>query len=315
MTKDIGTIKPINIDTFLPDNATSSGQAIFRIRLIATLEHYGNVLPSADGPLGKLWTVVHSEESSIEECSDLIEIDPALTAHVFRLANSVAYRGNASTVDEAVFHLGMGQIRQVAFNGAIFEHFSKLTLPEGWEPFWIRNIFIARLAERIASSHFAPNGSEYLAGLLHDAGWLFLATFFAEEFTAILNHPGTLPEAEKEILGMSHADVSAAICASSLLPHRVVNAVLYHNTPSLVEPARMPNIAESARFLGNIVRLCDKLADAAGLQFLRPKEITLEEAQASPEVQWLKQFGREIDYAALIAEELPKAQEIASLFL
>ena len=75
-----------------------------------------------------------------------------------------------SAVSEAILKMGFAQTRQVVFNSGVFEHFSKVELPSEMSHFWVRNIFTARLAERIAAAYGANTGSEYLAGLLHDFG-------------------------------------------------------------------------------------------------------------------------------------------------
>ena len=316
MPKNLEITKPRHFRSFLPERSENPSHVAFRARLVEVLDAYGAMLPSSEKALGKLWSLVHGEGSSIQECAAVIAIDPALTAHVFRVANSAVYGGEARTVSEAVFHLGFAQIRQIACNRAVHDQFSQLKLTEGWETFWLRNIFVSRMAERIASLYFKSDGSEYLASLLHDSGWLFLATFFPDEFTDLLLHRGSLPEGEEEILGLSHTDISAAICTISLLPPRVVNAVLHHSVPVLLEEECLCAPSQSDRFLGTLLHVCDRLADCAGLRVIRGREMTLEEFHSLPEVFWLNsRLGREIPFETLLAEELPKAEEIAASFL
>ena len=122
----------IDFESLLPAHSATAGQAEFRARLIQILNSQGEILPAAESPLGRLWQLVHSENSTIEECVDVIALDPALTSRVFRLANSVAYEGHVKTLKEALFFLGLSEIRQVAFNAGVFAQFSKIKLPAGW---------------------------------------------------------------------------------------------------------------------------------------------------------------------------------------
>ena len=135
------------------------------------LKSQEDILPPAQSSLGRLYQLFQSPESSVEDCVEIIKLDPAMTARIFRLANSVAYRGKATTISEAMIHLGFAQVRQIAFSAGFFKKFAELKLPPGMEQFWLRNIFVARLTERICAQFQLFGGMEYLSGLLHDTGW------------------------------------------------------------------------------------------------------------------------------------------------
>jgi len=304
----------IDFESLLPAHSATAGQAEFRARLIQILNSQGEILPAAESPLGRLWQLVHSERSTIEECVDVIALDPALTSRVFRLANSVAYEGHVKTLKEAVFFLGLAEIRQAAFNAGVFAQFSKIKLPAGWNHFWIRNIFISRLAERLCGLYFPPTGMEYLAGLLHDTGWIFLAAFFPTELRQILASSLELDEAERKILSFSHADVAALIATRSHLPRRVVKAIAYHQNPSLDRHESVESPAESAKFLGVTLNLCASLADCCEMQMFGQKGRTVEEIDLLPETRWLSTYGPKPDFVAALREELPKAQELHATF-
>ncbi len=264
--------------------------------------------------MGKLWAVIGSDQTSIDDCVEIIKIDPALTARVFRLANSAAYNAKAANVSEAILKMGFAQTRQVVFNAGVFEHFAKTELPPEMSHFWVRNIFTARLAEQIAAAYGAATGSEYLAGLLHDVGWLLLAASFREELDLVAQNPSH--SAEKETLSFTHSEISGAVCARSLLPPVVVNAVVHHHSPLFLDDNRGPR-RENPAFLGVILCLCDKLADAADLciPWQKDKKIAdIDGLRETAEAQWLAQLGDRISYDSLVSQELPKAKEIATAF-
>lgn len=303
----------VGFEKLLPPCPPQSHHAAFRAQLIKVLQSEAELLPAAESPLGKLWELVNSEESSIDACVKLIELDPALTTRVFRLANSAAYGGHAVTTAQAVMHLGFARIRQVAFTAGILKQFSKLQLPPGWNYYWMRNLLVARLAERLAATYFPTNGTEYLAGLLHDVGWLLLSNFFPGEFTTIFTSEGPVAESEGVFLPFSHADIAAAICARSLLPLRVVNAVAHHHAPIIrLEDSYTPE--RSARFLGAILNVCDRMADHCQIGVLDKKEVTIKDIENSREARWLNDFGPWIDFENLIEEELPKTREVFTIF-
>jgi len=295
---------PSWIERFLPRRPQSNDHSNFRTALSGILNSDGDILPAADSPLGRLWNILSSEDSVVEDCVGIIELDPILTTRIYRIANSAASGGNAKSIYDAVLHVGYGQVRQLVCSSGVVKKTEKLRLPAGWDKFWFRSLFVARVTERLAASFSRPSGNEYLAGLVHDIGWLLMATFFPQELDQILANPGpSLREAELAILSFTHEELSAAICARSHLPGRVVNSVLYHHQPPLIEMKQL-SVQESAMFLGVLLSIGDKLADTAGLGMGPAEEsLPIAEIANTPEGHWLAAFGKKIDYERILTEE------------
>jgi len=302
----------VSFDSLLPHPGPDPARIALREKLISVLDSQGEILPAPDSPLQRLWSLVNSEYATIDQCVDLIELDPALATRVFRFANSAVSGGHASTIAQALLHIGFIRLREVVFNAGIFEQLSRLNLPPRWDQFWTRNLFVARLTERLAAAYFTPDGSEYLAGLLHDTGWLFLYNFFPEQFDLIANGNRPFLETEKKVLPFTHGQISAAIGARSFLPLRVVNAVTHHSAPLPAEIEAGSSPLKSPRFLAVLIHLADRLADDIGLGLFNQHQLSPTELR--PEARWLKQFGPLPDLAALAAKELPPTLELASIF-
>jgi len=304
----------VPIESLLPQRSLKIKDGILRAQLIGLMAQQGEILPSANSPLGRLWQLVHSDESTVEQCVDIIQLDPSLASRVFRIANSGAYQGKAPNLKDAVIFLGFSKLRQVVFSAGIFEQFCKMKLPEKWNHFWIRNVLISRLAECISADFFRTTGSEYLAGLLHDSGWILNASFFPAEVDRVLVSTKPIHEAELEIFSFNHGDVSAMVCARSHLPARVVYAVQQHQAPDLspLPKAELPRT--SSRLLGIILNVCDRLATVADMPLITGDSCTLNEVVASPEYKWLVQHGLKADLKLLLQEEIPKAREVYSIF-
>lgn len=68
----------------------------------------------------------------------------------------------------------------------------------------------------VAAGFRQATGTEYLAGLLHDSGKLMIEHHFPTEFEAILQRAWSARcghfAAEREVLGLDHAQIGAAIC-------------------------------------------------------------------------------------------------------
>jgi len=205
-------------------------------------------------------------------------------------------------------------VREFVFNSGVLSQLSSLKVPQEMELFWLRNIFVARLSERISGLYFSTDGCEYLAGLIHDIGWLFLTTHFPDESAKIMASEKTPCEAEKEFLPFSHANIAAALAARSAMPLRAVDAIAYHHKENLTATSTMIAPNQNPLFLGIILRVCDKLADASQLDFLGKSKMTMEEFRDCPEVAWLQNFQKQIDFEAIAVEELTKAQEVYQIF-
>jgi HD-like signal output (HDOD) protein len=300
-------------EELLPNQADPH-KAEMRERLIAVLNSTVEILPSANSPRGKLWHLVNSPESSLGECAEVIQLDSALASRIFRVANSGAYGVEADNISDAVQRLGLKFVREQVFNAGVFKQFSGWVLPPEWDLFWLRNILVARLCERMGAAYVTTNGSEYLAGLIHDMGWLFLATYFPAEFTSVFACGLPVNEAEKEFLPFGHAQISAAIAARSLLPDRAVNAILFHHFPMITDAGTSVQPAQNPYFLGIILSVCDSIADSCQMNIFGQSGLTLEEIQQSPEVLWLNKFGNTPDLASLAGEELAKSQEIFEVY-
>lgn len=295
-------------------NSTDPEKTRIRSKIVVLLNTQGEIIPAAKSTLGKLWRLVNSDKSLIEDCEEIVQLDAALTSRIFRVANSAAYGAKATNVSEAIRYIGFKRVRELVFNAGVFAQFSNLMVPIEWDVFWLRNIFIARLSERIAGEYFQTDGSEYLAGLIHDIGWLLLATHFPAEFLKITTSEKSILEAEKEVLPFSHANIAAAIAARSALPLRAVDAIAYHHKQMLTTTSTLIAPNQNPLFLGIILGVCDKIADSCQLDLFGESTLTMDEVRESAEVAWLGNYGKKIDVEAMAVEELVKSQEIYTVF-
>ncbi len=77
-------------------NSPDPAKAQIKTKIVALLNSQGEIVPAAKSPLGRVWRLVNSQNSSLDECEEVIQLDPALTSRIFRVANSAAYNAKAS---------------------------------------------------------------------------------------------------------------------------------------------------------------------------------------------------------------------------
>lgn len=197
-------------------------------------------LPSLSSINEALQDLVQAEQRFSAQISEIISRDPSLTARLLRLVNSVYYGLSTpvNNIEEAVFYLGVGQIRQLALVTPVIEDFHRLTeaCPFPWREFWQHCIGTAILTREVMSAVEMPaDESDYVAGLVHDVGKIVMAWAFPNHFGEIHRRAmaggGNLRALEERVLGMNHSDLGAAYLQHHHLPNLLVTVARCHHRP------------------------------------------------------------------------------------
>ncbi len=206
-------------------------------------------LPCSPSLLPRLITVLTAPDSSADDIADLIKVDAALAAATLRLANSAFFGGNtaAETLADAVVRLGQRELYRLA----------ALALVSRWEvgssrgtpgDFCRHALCTALAAEVLAeTSERVDPQAAYTAGLVCDIGKLAVAHACAPWFPVMraycAQRGGTWSQAEQEILGYSHADVSAKLLRAWSFPANLVAAAEYCEIPAQGPAEVLPLLA------------------------------------------------------------------------
>src|SRR6476661_3557110 len=137
-------------------------------------------LPSLRSIETALRELLNADNRFTTQVSEVIRRDPSLTARLLRLVNSVYYglSSPVNNIEEAVFYLGVRQIRQLVMVTPIIEDFQKLAgkTAFAWRDFWQHCIGTAILTREVISVLRSPTDEvDYVAGLIHDVGKIALA--------------------------------------------------------------------------------------------------------------------------------------------
>lgn len=209
------------------------------------------------------------EEPEVQRISKIISDDPPTTSMILKLANSALYgaRRTIFTVQDAVVRLGFDEVRKLVIDISIVKYLS--TMPKAvLDPvnFWEHSIGVASFMEEIQETanllkNDGPRG--HVVGLLHDIGRLITATHMPEvhqqfsEDTGELNSCETVIVWEKEIIGLDHTQIGAAVLERWGLPMEIVNGVRFHHQPEI-----SPKDQRKASYL---VHLADSICRKAKL--------------------------------------------------
>jgi len=167
--------------------------------------------------------------------------DPSMTAKILQLVNS-AFFGIARRVSnptEAVQFLGVGRVRSLVLSLHVFSCFEKVHAKNfSIERVWKHSLATGLVAQKIARMQRVDRAvvdETYVAGMLHDIGKVMLASSMPDEYEKAVNLAASeklpLVEAEREIFGVTHAQVGAYLLGLWGLPITIVEAIAFHHHP------------------------------------------------------------------------------------
>src|SRR5271166_5864196 len=197
-------------------------------------------LPSLGSINKALQGLLLTEQRYTAQIAEIIRRDPSLTSRLLRLVNSVYFglTTPVNSIEEAVFYLGVRQIRQLTMVTPIIEDFQRLThqCAFPWREFWQHCIGTAIITREIIGSVQAPTDeSDYVAGLVHDVGKIVMAWSFPEHFAEIHRQAtvGTqdLVHIETEVLGVDHGELGALYLEHHRLPGVMIRSARFHHHP------------------------------------------------------------------------------------
>jgi len=197
-------------------------------------------LPSLGSINKALQDLLLTEQRYTAQIAEIIRRDPSLTSRLLRLVNSVYYGLTApvNSIEEAVFYLGVRQIRQLAMVTPVIEDFQRLTRQCNfpWREFWQHCIGTAILTREITANVPGPTeDTDYVAGLVHDIGKIVMAWSFPDHFTEIHRQAQagtqTVGEIEDAVLGINHSELGALYLERHRLPELMIHVARYHHCP------------------------------------------------------------------------------------
>lgn len=220
-------------------------------------------LKSVNDALTKL---TFQSNSSVAEIAEVIGRDISLTARLLRLVNSVfgGLSVTITSIEEAIFFLGLRQIRQLAMTTKVIEEmdgFIDESIDVNSLTIWRHSIATAILTREILTMTHGVKEDDtyYISGLLHDIGKLVMVNAYPECLKQSLQFEETSPreflERERETFGFTHADLGAVYLEQNGLSAEIVEAVLFHHEPE--KNFHDPNYAAG-------VEVADLLARYAG---------------------------------------------------
>lgn len=221
-------------------------------------------LPTLPTVVTKVNQMARDPRVSAAEVARVISEDQALTAKVLKLVNSPFYGfpQRVTNITRAIVILGFNRVRNLALTASVLSSFQTGHGGFSIAAFWAHSIATAIAADSLAKILRLPAEEEdaFTAGLLHDIGKLVHIQLFKDEFAMVLQTVGAddclIMEAERRVMGVSHAETGGWLAERWSFPPSISAAIRLHHQP---EQAR------EHRRLVMVVHLSDILARAIGL--------------------------------------------------
>ena len=177
-----------------------------------------------------------SDNIDVPRVIELVAHDKSLAAQTLRMANSPLF-GLSSPVDSvraAVMTLGLERMRGIATTCCVLR-----LMPSGrahLDPrvFWEHSLACALVARKLARRvGYADPEKAYLAGLLHDIGFVVNMMFFPEQFRQMMQRATrervALEVMEQTVFGFDHGSVGEMLAARWLLGDDLQEVIRHHH--------------------------------------------------------------------------------------
>jgi putative nucleotidyltransferase with HDIG domain len=218
------------------------------------------LLPPAFDLIPRLLLLLDDPDADSDTMTEIIRIDPALTANVFRIANSArcAAGQKVASLSEAILRLGMQEVYRLVIEIVTSP---ALKTPEtfafGAVDLW-RHSLATAVAAQALSRHATDEHPEFVftAALLHDIGKTVLSRLAGDEYSELLQTcaetNASVHAAEREAFQTDHTEVAGRLLRAWKIPERMVAAVAGHHGPAKVR--------EENRKLAALIHVGDAMA-------------------------------------------------------
>ncbi|WP_020682396.1 HDOD domain-containing protein [Marinobacterium rhizophilum] len=199
-------------------------------------------LPSLSPTMQKILMMRCDPEAGVDSLVPVVRLDPSLSAQVMSWASSSYYAapGKVHSLEDAIIRvLGFDLVVNLALGVALGKTLQiPHDTPRGATDYWQQAVYTATLAEglcrKMSMAERLRPGLAYLAGLLHNFGYLVLAHLFPPHFSLLSRYIEANPHIsteyiEKQVLNVTREQVGSWLLESWSVPAEVCVAVRRQN--------------------------------------------------------------------------------------
>lgn len=221
-------------------------------------------LPVPNNQIMQLIQYTLKEDAQVETLTQLISVNPALTAQLLGLVNSAffGFRQSMQTISDAVVGIGMNSLRNLVLCFAVKEALSIKKIP-GFDidTFWEDSIRRGVAAKQLGYLVNGPVEEAFTAGMLQDIGLLVLFSLEPDKVDRWpllrANLPTERHKMEESLFHTTHDQVGAMLAKKWNLPKPYTLAIGYHHRFFNRQEAGQFGKAQEHSALAGMVHLAD----------------------------------------------------------
>jgi putative nucleotidyltransferase with HDIG domain len=205
------------------------------------------------------------ENVKLDEVVKLVSYDNTIAAQCLRMASSPLFGLTKSpeSIKGAVISLGLRKVETILLTCCLGNAFPAKSMAVDPTIFWRHSLGCAMVCRKFSDKLGSADGDKaYMAGLLHDIGFLVSCIAFPKELGAALalatKEQTPIDEAERTTMGFTHCDTGRALAEKWHLTNDMVQVIAYHHDPEQSEAAQ-PLVA--------LVHLSDLLCRVRGMGY------------------------------------------------
>ena len=231
-----------------------------RVQQIETMP----AIPAVFLPLLKLLSS-SAEDTRVDEVVRLVSYDNTVAAQCLRVAASPLF-GLAQppkSIKAAVISLGLRRVETILLTCCMGQAFPATKWVLDPAVFWKHSLGCALVCRKFSEKLAAADVEKaYMAGLLHDIGFMVNCLVFPREFAAAMElayrEEIPLGEAELATMGFTHCETGRALAEKWKLADEIIDVIAHHH---IVEQS------QKAQPLPALVHLSDLLCRMRGLGY------------------------------------------------
>jgi putative nucleotidyltransferase with HDIG domain len=205
------------------------------------------------------------EEVKVDEVVRLVSYDNTIAAQCLRVAGSPLFglAQSPKSIKGAVLTLGLRRVETILLTCCLGQAFPAKKWALDPAVFWRHSLACAMVCRKFSEKLAAPDGEKaYMAGLLHDIGFMVNCMAFPQEFAAAMERACQdgigLYEAEHATMEFTHCETGQALAEKWKLGDEVIEVIAHHHAIERSVKAR-PLVA--------LVHLSDLLCRVRGLGY------------------------------------------------
>lgn len=220
----------------------------------------------------KIMSIVEDPESSLPDLSKVIGYDSAVTANLLKVANSAYFGrpGKFDSIHQAIVYLGMDHVVDLVLLASGADNLKPeqtgYDLQKG--DLWKYSVLSALIARELAENKGIDKPHLiFTAALLKDIGKVILDQYVGDAFeeinTMVVEKKLTFREAEKQVIGIDHAELGGMVAKSWNFSPEMVEIIQNHHHP---QKSSISEIESSIVYLADTI--CMMMGVGGGLDGL-----------------------------------------------